>query len=362
MSREIVQKLYDGKAFKPAPSLWELAMAHVPLADFGLPAPPEERIRRGLVEGDGVSLLVGDPGSGKSSVFAYLAAALSKRGTDTEPPRRYLPVFVPVGSRPDSSGSIDAFGSIAIREVLDTLRDSLPEPLRQKLERGSAAQVTRKHVAPRFNARLAGEVINGMGPEIGVQLGGDVLEVVGKHGLDSRGGIRTLGDVVRAHGLELILFIEDTDAWARGDGPRQAQSFFRHVARPLCNEVDVAVGIAVQVAWVEDPELRLAEVQDVSARAVTVARMPRPRSETEATRVVEGVLDRRIRNGLDDSAEAGDHPAKAVFAADALGSLGHDFYATGSMREPLTRVRDTFDRSAEDLPDQITLSHMLESL
>src|SRR4051794_22009929 len=97
---ETLKKLYEGKAFKPTPSLWEMAEAHVPFAELDVIAAPEESIQNGLTEGDGVAVLIGPSGSGKSSVLAYVAKTLAVTHADGPHVRPYLPVFVPVAGRP----------------------------------------------------------------------------------------------------------------------------------------------------------------------------------------------------------------------------------------------------------------------
>jgi hypothetical protein len=74
--------------------------------------------------------------------------------------------------------------------------------------------VTTQRSGAKFNAKLAAKIFNA-GPELGVELGGDVMSIVREQRLDNHGGLKTLGDVVRAHGLELMIAVEDTDAWAR---------------------------------------------------------------------------------------------------------------------------------------------------
>lgn len=172
--KELVQHLYDNRAFKPAPSLLELASAHVPFADLGgVVAAPEPRVRSGIEEGDGITVLVGGSGSGKSSVLACIASELA--GSPTPAGRRYLPVFVPVAARPAVADDLGAFGRAAAREVLLALRAGLPHEYRDRLEQISAPAVTRQQTGPKFNASLVGRVFGRSGADLGVDLGGDVV-------------------------------------------------------------------------------------------------------------------------------------------------------------------------------------------
>ena len=319
MTREILRQLSDGKAFKPAPSLWEMADSHVPFEDLGLTGAPEPRVRSGIVEGTGLVIVRGTSGSGKSTTLAHVAANIAGETTPTSEPRRYLPVFVPVAGRAEATRNLEAFGQAAVREVLAAISASLPSDQRERLTRALASQVTRQHSGAKFNARAALKLFGLVDIGAGLQLGGDVVSVVGTPALDGRGGLRTLGDICRTRGFELVVCVEDTDAWAQSDRAQDARDFFGAVVRPLASEVDVAVAIAVQDTWLDGPDV-LDEVIAVCDRAVTVAEVPRPPSEAAARTMVEGVVDRRIVLAFDGE-EGREYPAARLFTSEALDVL-----------------------------------------
>ena len=355
MSRELLQALHEARAFKPAPSLWELAATHVPFGELGIADPPEPRMLHGLSERDGVALLFGDSGAGKSSVLSYVTTELAGELTDEEEPHRYLPVFVPVVGQP-AAGTLDDFGRAAMLEVLLALRDVAPQEARERIEAGMGKEVSTQRSGAKFNAKLAAKIFNA-GPEMGIELGPDVVTIVREQRLDNRGGLKTLGDVVRAHGLELLIAVEDTDAWASSaEGEGTARTFFSDVIRPLAADVDVGVAIAVQSRWEA-----LDEVVALRERAVSVATMPDPTSEDHARQMIEGILERRIRYGLGERYPLPDAPVREAFADDALAVLAHDLSGSGNFRRPLAIVRDTFDRHADGLPDQFEREHLLDS-
>ena len=359
MSAEILRQLSDGKAFKPAPSLWEMADAHVPFAELGFEPAPEPQVRRGLVEGTGLVIVSGESGSGKSTTLASVTASLAGELTAIGE-RRYLPVVVPVAGRAEATRNLDAFGQATIREVLAAIHDSLTPDQQKRLVRALGDAVTRQHTGARFNARAAATLFGLVEAGAGLQLGNDVVSVVGKDLLDGRGGLKTLGDICRSRGFELIVCIEDTDAWAQSDRAQDAQDFFSSVARPLANDVDIGVAIAVQNAWLEGPEV-LDEVIAICERAVTVAAVPRPESEPHARRMVEQIIDRRIDLNIDEHA-VGQYPAAALFSSEALDVLGHVLFKEGNVRAPLSKIRDVLDRHAEALPDKISEHHVLDVL
>jgi hypothetical protein len=310
--------------------------------------------RTALSDGDGLSLLSGPSGSGKSSVFAAIASELAS--TANPEGRRFLPIFMPVAAQPEAASDLDAFGRGAIAETLAALRNGLPGPMREKLERGKADEVRLERRGPRFNARLVARVF-GAGGDAGIELGGDLVSIAGKGRLDARGGLRTLSDIVRTRGLELVVIVEDTDAWAiTAGGEEIATAFFSNVLRPVSADVELAIGVAVQDRWADHRgaiELR--------ERAVGAVSMPEPADAGQAARLVGAVLARRIEWNLGDTAELGVDPAGDLFSADALEALAGELRTTRSMRAPLATVRDTLDRLADDLPDRIEREHLLDS-
>jgi hypothetical protein len=355
VSASALQALYDNKAFKSAPSLWELAQTHVDFASVGFASPPEPRLLSGLGVAEGVSLLSGPFGSGKSSVLAHIALALAGTLSPERPDLTFLPIFVPVVAVREKL-DIERFGQGAIREVLLAIGSALSKEYRDKLEQGKAKRVLRQATGAVFNARLAAKLFDS-GADVGFRLAGDVATIVDEQSLDSSGGIKTLGDIARANGRELVLFVEDTDAWAfeEGEGRERARAFFGGVGRRLTSDVDVAVAIAAQTHWFKDDPL--AEVQRLAERAMTIAEVPKPSSLQQARTLVEAILDRRIEISLEGT------PPRAtdLFSAEVLDALGHEVFETGSVRVPLTKVRDVLDH-ADVLPEMIEMDHLLESL
>jgi len=357
MSAAALQELYDGRALKPAASLWELAEAHVRFAELGATPAPEPAVSAALAEGDGVAVLIGPSGSGKSSVLAYVARDLA--ATINAAGRHFLPVFLPVAGRPEHASRLDVFGKGVMREVLFALHGQLGEHHREKLERSMADQVTHQSSGAKFVSKITA-LIPGLSGEVGFELASDVVSVVHRPDLDNHGGLKTLGDIVRARGYELVVVVEDTDALAFDETGAQARAFFRAVVRPLTSEVDVGVAIAVQSPWL-DGERRLQEAMAVVERAVTAPRMPSPGSDASARGMVEAVLARRVERGLENPGSLGENPVAALFTDAALDALGHELRASGSMRKPLTRVRDAIDRRADTgMPDRLDVTDLLE--
>lgn len=355
MSNGLLREIYDHKGFKPAPSLWELGGAHVPFGDLGLAPAPEPIVTGGMVEADGLVMLVGRSGAGKSSVLAAVAKDLATRRTQAG--NTYLPIFVPVAGRPHAI-DLDAFGRAAMREIVLALRASLPEELRDRLVQATSAEISIQERGQKFNAKMTGQVF-GAGPEAGFELGGAVTTVITSGVADNRGGVTTLADVCRAHGTELVVIVEDTDAWARG-GTDVAQRFFTNVARPL-TDAEIAVGVAVQSGWLEGEGDALAEAHDLRERAVAVAEVPEARTDAQAATVIRAVLNRRVLRAVDRPQELSASPVDELFTDDALLLLAGELRMTGSVRTPLARVRDALDRHGEELPERLDAIHLLDA-
>jgi hypothetical protein len=78
--------------------------------------------------------------------------------------------------------------------------------------------------------------------------------------------------------------------------------------------------------------------------------------------MVERIVDRRIVLAFDDEEVGRQYPAARLFTSEALDVLGHVLFSSGSVRTPLTVVRDVLDRHAEDLPDRFSDQHVLDVL
>lgn len=345
-------RLYEEKAFKSAPALWELADAHVPLADVQVAQPPEPMVLSGLREQDGLVLLVGPSGSGKSSVLAHAAECLGNEAA--EDGRRYLPLFVPVAPRAADARSVEGFGRVVMFELLTALRDSLPPVTRHKVERALSQHVTVEKTPTRFNAKLTGKVF-GVGGEAGVAFAEEVVSVSGNTELDNRGGVKTLGDIARSRGFEIVVLVEDTDAWANMPGGDSQAAAFIAVLQTLSRDTDLAMGIAIQNRWATGSRF-----DELAQRAVTVARMPEISALAPAKRLITAIIDRRANRVIDP--EELPNPSDSLFTDHALGSLAQDLLTAGSVRSPLAWLRDALDHFSDSLPERIERDHLVEAL
>jgi hypothetical protein len=94
MSQAILTLLREHTAFKPKPPDYELAMAHVPPGDVGLPNPIDQRVHDAMCSDDeSFIVILAPPGWGKTSL---LSATAWTAGTRIEKPR-VLPLRIAVG-------------------------------------------------------------------------------------------------------------------------------------------------------------------------------------------------------------------------------------------------------------------------
>ena len=316
---ELLARLYAEGAFDPSLAHYELAASHVPLGRLGFNPAPEELLIDAVSRTDGLSLIVGASGSGKSSLIAYCAELLTDLRRED---RQYLPLLVPVAAHRKDAVQLASFGRIAVASLLAAF--PLDKDRRQKLDQMTAASVTKQLPSTDFNAKLA---LRNAGPEFGVTLRGEVLSLSAPGALDHDpyGGLDELAHLLRGLKRELVVIVEDTDAWAleADRGREAARDFFAAVLAPL-QAPAFAVVVAAQTQW-SDVEALAA----LSERAV--ARIDIPTYETQAREVVEQIVRRRIEWALGDGER---HNVGDVLDEEAVTLLAARLRDTGACVAP----------------------------
>jgi hypothetical protein len=367
VSEEILRLLREKAAFKPKPPDYELAHAHVPLGDVGLPDPIEERVIAAMRSEDENSvLIVAPPGCGKSSLLAWAAAQASAR-----PDEPYvLPIYVPVGHH---AAPIDT--TVIVRGVAEGIAIKLGADLKRReregLERALAITITTSRQPTRLRAGLILPPLHGLNAQVAAELGGDLATVVRAGGWQggAHAGLVALADLARAKGARLVVIMDDTDIWSAGDEnmARRAGEFFGAV-RSLLDCPEVTLLAAVQSHWASTSTLPAGADQTAAARAQfselreragRVLRVPAPPSHDLARALVRAVLGRRIDITLDPPAPEGGW-VDAAFSAGAIDVLAQRCLER-SVRQCLSDVRDAFDHHAE-LPPRIERDHVIEAM
>jgi hypothetical protein len=367
VTNAILTLLRDKAAFKPKPPDYELAHAHVPLGDVGLPDPIEDRVIATMRSEDENSvLIVAPPGRGKSSLLAWSAANAS-----TLPATPYvLPIYVPVGHH---TTRIDT--AVIARGVAEGIAIKLAADLkkgeRENLERALAITITTTRQPTRLRAGLSLPALHGLSVQLAAELGGDLATIVKAGGWQggAHAGLVALADLARARDARLVVIMDDTDIWSAGDEDmaRRAGEFFAAV-RSLLDCPEVTLLAAVQSHWASTESLptgsehtaaarlQFAELRQRAGRVLTV---PAPASHEQARALVRAVLDRRIEITLEPPAPEGGW-VDAVFSDGAIEVLAKRCRER-SPRQCLTDVRDAFDHHVT-LPPRIERDHIVEAM
>lgn len=350
MSDGILETLAVEAAFRPAMLLDELADLHIPFSQLGFRVDPEAQLIEAFAQHSGLSLLIGAPGHGKSSVLAHVADRLSQ--LPTHEGRYYLPLFVPVAARGEDALDVTTFGAMAIGNLLAAF-DDLSEEQARAFAEATAEQITREGPNRTFNARLAAKVF-GTGVEGGVESKGEVITVTARpRPLDEFGGLSTLAHTLRGRDRELVVIVEDTDGWTVGsedEGRPLARGFFGKVLAPLAT-AEVSIAVAVQTRWTD-----LDAFDALNERALKRIALPAFDSEERAAAAIRRVIVGRMEWKLGGRRDAADAVTDAAVAA-----LASDLRRHGSMRTVLTRLRDTLDQLHGRYPERIDTEHLVES-
>lgn len=367
MSEEILTLLRDKAAFKPKPPDYELAHAHVPLGNAGLPDPIEDRVIGAMRSEDESSVLVvAPPGCGKSSLLAWSAA---KASTLPDTPH-VLPVYVPVGhhaTRIDTAVIVRGVAeAIAVRLAADLNRRE-----REQLERALSITITTGRQPTRLRAGLSLPPVHGLTVQLAAEVGGDLATLVTAGGWQGgpHAGLVALADLARAKDARLVVIMDDTDIWSAGDEnmARRAGEFFAAVRSLLdCPEVTLLAAVQSHWAATEAPptgadqtaaaRMQFTELRERAARVLTV---PAPSSHHLARGLVRAVLDRRIDITLDPPVPEGGW-VDAVFSPGAIDVLAERCLQR-SVRQCLADVRDAFDHHAT-LPPRIERDDIIEAM
>lgn len=365
MSADVLQRLRDATAFKPKPPDLELALAHVPAATVGIPKPIDERVLRAMTTDDETFVIVvGAPGSGKSS----LLTAAAREAAQPDKPPHPLPLKVPVSHY--ASIAPDVLVKAIAQALATELRGSLSDQEVQQLEAALATNIVKTHQPGGISGGSVTAGLPFLSATVSASLGQDLLTLITTPEWQGGGpvpSLLSLRDLAAAHAARLVVIFHDTDVWSVGDGQMaaRARNFFSALRVLLdCDEITFLV--AVQTHWTETSDgvgphtsAARAEYRELAARVGVLLKVPQPASNQQARALMVAIINKRVEITLDDTPPAGGW-AEALFTSDALELLAHRCRAK-SIRQAIADIRDTFDHLAE-MPDQISREHLLEAI
>lgn len=332
MSRELLNHLYDERAFEATRRFADLELFHVRFDELTGTEETEGRLAR-LAERQGKIGILGPTGSGKSSAIASVlgpfAAVL---------PERVIPLRIPVAaSPPEEVTEPSAFARHVGRTVLRYATEILSDGDRRALDRGMAdlrraAERQRSWSlrlgAPRLlaDAGLTADVKGRAEETEHAPAGGEIVAE-----------LQRLIETFRARDREPFLIIDDSDAWLRIDGSDLAEvasRFFDRVVRMLAKEVDCGFIVAVHDEYTELDAYRSAG--DWLSAVIEIPTLPD--GVAGVTRILAGRLE------LFDS----DAVIEEVIEPDAVAVLADRYAATRNVRDLLRTVDRALEHASSD--------------
>lgn len=307
MTSADLHALRDEHAFDPAPSLEELYHYHVPFDELVGETGCEGPLRRALFRGEQVAL-VGDSGSGKSSVIGHVLGPLVEG---------VAPIPVPVAVEgPEVAGDPVLFSGHLVRTIARHVEHAMPRDAgeaQQAVER-STPTVGERTVRHRF-----GGAIGWLRAK--VQLAKELESVNEAHPRSSAeifDQAKRMLRLIEQYELRPVLVFDDTDKWfgtTVEDPDRYLEGFFGRVVRLIAEELGVAAVLAVHHAYLEHSAYAKA-----AGFVETTIRVPRlPNAES-----LGRLLERRASG-------------RKVFEPDALERL-FAYYHQGSESDLRQRV------------------------
>ena len=242
--REHLVALDERFAFSTSLRFDLLAAQHVPHGVLGA-RDVEGTVARAIERAEGVTVVTGRIGSGKSSVLAAVTDGLDEG---------FVPLRVSVVGV--EAGDPAAFARHAIREI-----GMLPDTQLTSHERHSLARATATEAMDaRWRELRAGLSIR-PGPALIPSVVGDIkrtaIEEL-RHDADPAeavAGLQRLFDVFWAVGRCPVLVVDDTDHW--GGAPAVADRFFDQTARALGRRIDRELPVATVESVFEPDAVRL---------------------------------------------------------------------------------------------------------
>ena len=339
--REHLVALDERFAFSTSLRFDLLAAQHVPHLVLGA-RDVEGAVARAIERAEGVTVVTGRIGSGKSSVLAAVTDGLDEG---------FVPLRVSVVGV--EAGDPAAFARHAIREI-----GMLPDTQLTSHERHALARATATEAMDaRWRELRAGLSIR-PGPALIPSVVGDIkrtaIEEL-RHDADPAeavAGLQRLFDVFWAVGRCPVLVVDDTDHW--GGAPAVADRFFDQTARAL-GRLDAALLVAAQRQYTRLEGY--GRIRQTFTAEVALPALP------DAEDGIARVLGRRIDRELPVAT------VESVFEPDALRLLAQAYEESvdgddaGDMRRTVTIARHALELAVDEPgAERISPGHVQEAM
>jgi len=327
------------RALEPTHRFEDLLLYHVAFDELN-DEPRTEAMLARLVAHGGRVVVIGESGSGKSSVIAAVLGPLSMML-----PERVLPLRVPVAAEVDRT--VTEPGLLAKHMVRFVTRWATPErfsPAEQSDLRRGVADFRRRAGAAKVRAYHVGLPLWMANVELAheVRETGEAYEERGSSS-DAIEHLRRMVALFGSHDLLPVFVFDDSDTWVRipgSDRSKVANAFFLRGVRMLAKELDAGLVLAVH-----DTYLGLTGYRDASALLSGEVRIPRLAAAEEGLR---RILEHRFA--------VAEVPADLDEVLDpaALAALARHYESGRSIREVLRVAQRSFQNALSDREGAVT--------
>lgn len=329
MSSKNLIVLAEDDAFRPAGRFDLLVHDHVPFDDLTGQQRYESRLIQTVTGPEGLCLVLGAGGAGKSSLISWACHHL---------PATYVPVRVPVAALEDAGDIKVLAGSIIVAAARAT---ALTTEQQTDLARSSADRSRTQWPAGPIDSLALG------GGPVPAQINFDLRALHAEYEreglpIDRLHGLDRLVSIFASHDKYLVLVLEDTDAMAGGAG-QQAERFMGSVL-VLSRELEAPVIIAVQDRHRGAAYDRLRH----AGREIVIPKL------ADATDALRTIIAKRLTR-VELPRVAVDH----VVDSDALAALvGIYDDSGGNLRQILAVLQFALDHAVDEQAELLTLPHI----
>ncbi|MDQ6774120.1 MAG: hypothetical protein M3024_14250 [Candidatus Dormibacteraeota bacterium] len=326
MSQAAIRELADTHAFNARPRTSDQRQVYVPFDDLQAGARAERRVADLVQAGSRVGL-VGPTGSGKSSLIEYVLAR--------DP---FALVTVPVSLDDDRvAGEPKLFAQHLVRALCRYGDASARLEQEDRIRALTEASDRDVRTADRLRHARGGVNVGLLRGDAAVEFASSAVRIdLGRPATEIARAAGRLFDLLRAHELQPVVAVDDSDKWLAAAAEPMIEAFFGRVL-PWIAELGTAIVVALQPApYLRRHAYREARRAGVPEHEVTMPGLVGPVQ-------VAGILGRRIDvGGVAERVER-------IFTPDAVQAL-FDYYAGEaghSLRKMLNAANCAVDLAAE---------------